>query len=133
MVSLLSMPSPTAKAAGAVAAAAEIERRLGAAAWPAGTTVRLRIGLHTGRPELTPSGYVGLDVHRAARVMGAAHGGQVVATAAVVEALGAADGITIRPLGRFRLRGLSEPTAILQLDRVGAPATFPPLRAEPAG
>jgi class 3 adenylate cyclase len=120
-------------ATGAAAAALELGDRMATAAWPEASTVRMRIGLHTGRPELTPSGYVGLDVHRAARVMAAAHGGQVVATTAVVEALGASEGLTVRPLGRFSLRGLSEPTAIVQLDRDGATRSFPPLRAEPVG
>jgi class 3 adenylate cyclase len=121
------------RAADAAVAALEIQRRIGAAAWPDGAAVRLRIGLHTGRPELGPAGYVGLDVHRAARVMATAHGGQVVATMAFVEALGATSDITVRPLGRYALRGLSEPTAIVQLDRDGATAAFPALRAEPAG
>jgi class 3 adenylate cyclase len=65
--------------------------------------------------------------------MATAHGGQVVATMAFVEALGATSDITVRPLGRYALRGLSEPTAIVQLDRDGATAAFPALRAEPAG
>ncbi len=117
----------------AAIAAIELEERIAAASWPAGASPKLRIGLHTGRPELTPSGYVGIDVHRAARVMAAAHGGQVVATTAVLETIGPGSGVSVRPLGRFRLRGLSEPTAIVQLDRDGQWTAFPPLRAEASG
>jgi class 3 adenylate cyclase len=64
--------------------------------------------------------------------MAAAHGGQIVASSAVVERLGDGTGVAIRPLGRFALRGLSDPTAIVQLDPEGRPSSFPPLRAEPA-
>ena len=61
-----------------VAAAAEIQRGHAAHRWPEGTVLRVRVGLHTGEPLLTGDNYVGLDVHRAARVMSAGHGGQVL-------------------------------------------------------
>ena len=63
--------------------------------WPEGRTVRLRIGVHTGVPDLTPSGYVGLDVHRAARVMAAAHGGQVVVTMPVAVSMEPTVGVSL--------------------------------------
>ena len=62
----------------AVAAAAAAQRSLVAHRWPDGTQLRVRIGVHTGTPTATAEGYVGIDLHRAARIAGAAHGGQVL-------------------------------------------------------
>ena len=122
---------PTAE--GAVTAAAGIQARIAATRWPAEAKVRLRIGLHTGRPELTSGGYVGLDVHRAARVMGAANGGQILASASVVEALGGPiEPVGLRPLGRFRLRGIEEPVALLAVDPAGLEVDARGPAAEPA-
>jgi class 3 adenylate cyclase len=97
-----------ASAADAVAAAEGIQRKIEHERWPADTLVRLRIGLHAGRPELTASGYVGLDVHHAARVMASALGGQIIASQALVQALGGSHGpgVTVSPLGTFALRGI---------------------------
>jgi class 3 adenylate cyclase len=67
-----------ASAPAAVAAAAEATRALAAHAWPEGATLRVRVGLHTGTPQLAGDHYVGLDVHRAARIAAAGHGGQVL-------------------------------------------------------
>ena len=110
-----------------------IQRRLAAAVWPDGTTVRARIGVHSGRPTLTEEGYVGLDVHLAARIMAAAHGGQIVASSETTRQLGAEaiEGTIVRPLGRFALRGMPEPVDLFQLDPAGSPTSFPPLRALP--
>jgi class 3 adenylate cyclase len=72
----------------AVAAAAQAQRGLGVYAWPKGERVRVRIGIHTGSPTLHAGGYVGMDVHRAARVAGAAHGGQVVVSDATAHLVG---------------------------------------------
>jgi class 3 adenylate cyclase len=116
----------------AVVSAVELTRRLAETTWPGGALVRVRMGLHTGRPELTPSGYVGLDIHRAARIMAAAHGGQIIASAAVVSGLERTDAIVIRPLGRYALRGISEPVALYAIEAEGLPSAFPALRAEPA-
>ena len=83
--------------------------------WPGGSEVRLRVGLHRGRPELTDTGYVGLSVHAAARICFAAHGGQTVMSsavhAAVVDSL--PDGVSLRSLGAWRFRGLPEPRRYL--------------------
>lgn len=97
-----------ALAADALSAAAGIQRDIELERWPAGAEVRLRIGLHAGRPELTASGYVGLDVHHAARVMASALGGQIIASQALVEALGGSSrpDVTLSPLGTFSLRGI---------------------------
>ena len=67
-----------ARATDAVAAAVDAQRALAGHPWPEGVTVRVRMGLHTGEPQLSSEGYVGLDVHRAARIMSAGHGGQVL-------------------------------------------------------
>src|SRR5690242_18058579 len=66
----------------AVAAAAEAHRALAAASWPDGRELRVRMGIHTGEALAAAPKYVGLEVHRAARIMAAAHGGQVVVSQA---------------------------------------------------
>ena len=73
---------------GAVRAAVLAQRGLHAQAWPGGEHIRVRIGIHTGTPQLHDGDYVGMDVHRAARVAGAAHGGQVVLTSVTAELAG---------------------------------------------
>jgi class 3 adenylate cyclase len=115
----------------ALEAALAIQRAMHAGAWPDGIDVRLRIGLHRGRPALTDSGYVGLSVHAAARVCFAAHGGQIVMSsavrAAVLESL--AEGVTLRSLGAWRFRGLPEPLVLFQVDAADLLTDFPPLRS----
>jgi predicted ATPase/class 3 adenylate cyclase len=94
-----------ATASGALAAARELTEALELG------PIRVRIGVHTGTPLLTEEGYVGVDVHRAARIAAAAHGGQVLiseSTAALVEE-------ALRPLGKHRLRDLLEPLRLFQL------------------
>jgi predicted ATPase len=101
-----------AAAPGALAAATELTAVL--AAGP----VRVRVGVHTGEPLLTDEGYVGVDVHRAARIAASGHGGQVLvseSTAALVEE-------RLRPLGEHRFRGLPEPLRIFQLGEGDFPA-----------
>jgi class 3 adenylate cyclase len=66
------------RSSGALAAALAIQRRVSSRSWPAGAKVRLRMGIHTGRPTLTDGGYVGLAVHTAARICSAGHGGQIL-------------------------------------------------------
>src|SRR5919198_321685 len=73
---------------GALAAALAIQRSVGARSWPAGAKVRLRIGIHTGRPALTDGGYVGLAVNTAARICSAGHGGQKLLSSDAVRAGG---------------------------------------------
>lgn len=120
-----------ARAYDAVAAAAEAQRALAKHQWPEGQTVRVRMGLHTGEPRLRPTGYVGLDVHRAARIAGAAHGGQVVLseTTRDLVADGLPAGTGIRDLGDHRFKDLDRAHRIFQLVVPGLPATFPPLRS----
>jgi class 3 adenylate cyclase len=115
----------------ALEAALAIQRAMGAGAWLDGSDVRLRIGLHRGRPALTDTGYVGLSVHAAARICFAAHGGQIVMSSAVraatVESL--PDGVRLSGLGAWRFRGLPEPVELFQVDAPELPAEFPPPRA----
>ena len=94
----------------ALQAAIELRGRLAATRWPAAEAVLLRIGLHTGRPELTASGYIGIDVHRAARVMAAGNGGQIVTSEAFAAAMEGALPASTRllQLGAVQLRGFSE-------------------------
>ena len=84
--------------------------------------VRVRMGLHTGEPMLTDEGYVGVDVHRAARVMSAGHGGQVVVSEATARLL---DGsVALTDLGEHRLKDLSAAERLYQLGD----EAFPPLK-----
>jgi len=118
----------------AVEGALAIQRAMDAGAWPAQLDVRLRIGLHRGRPELTDTGYVGLSVHAAARICFAAHGGQIVLSAPVRAQLDGRlpDGVALADLGLWRFRGLPEPIAMSQAGAADLASGFPALRsAEP--
>jgi class 3 adenylate cyclase len=118
-------------APGALEAALRIQRDMRAADWPGGNEVRLRIGLHRGRPSLTDTGYVGLSVHAAARICFAAHGGQIVMSSAVHGAVANSlpDGVGVRGLGAWRFRGLPEPLDMFQIEAPDLLADFPPLRS----
>ena len=114
----------------ACAGAAAVQKRMQEHEWPDGGQVRVRIGLHTGEATLVGNEYLGLDVHRAARVAAAGHGGQVLVsetTRALVEhALPA--GLALKDLGMHRLRDLARPERLFQLTVDGLPADFPPLK-----
>lgn len=119
-----------ASAPAAVMAAVRSQRDLAAHPWPVGRRVRVRMGLHTGEATTTRGGYVGLAVHRAARVAALARGGQVLltgATAALV-ADDLPDGTTLRDLGEHQLKDFHRPAALYQLEVAGLPSEFPPLR-----
>jgi class 3 adenylate cyclase len=119
------------QAPAALEAALAIQRAMRAGAWPEGVDVRVRIGVHSGRPTLTDTGYVGLAVHAAARICYAAHGGQIVVSSSVHSAVLAslADGVTLRSLGAFRFQGLREPEQLYQLEAADLLTEFPPLRS----
>jgi predicted ATPase/class 3 adenylate cyclase len=105
-----------ARAPDALAAAAECTSALG------GGPVRVRIGIHTGEPVVTDEGYVGVDVHRAARIMSAGHGGQVLLSEEASARIGG--GYVLTDLGLHRLKDMVRPEKLFQLgDQV-----FPPLR-----
>jgi class 3 adenylate cyclase len=114
------------RAADAVAAAAEGQRALAAAGWPGSTQLRVRMGIHTGEPRPVESNYVGIDVHRAARITSAGHGGQVLVSETTAALL---NGVALRDLGSHRLKDLLEPIGLYQLEVDGLESTFPPLRS----
>ena len=112
-----------ARASDAVAAAADAQLAL------AGGPVRVRMGLHTGEPLRADDGYVGFDVHRAARIAAAGHGGQVLLSQATADLAGA----DVRDLGLHRLKDLSAPERLFQLGTDELPAAEDAARDEPAG
>jgi predicted ATPase/class 3 adenylate cyclase len=115
----------------AVAAALEGQRELARFDWPGGMPVRVRMGLHTGEPTVHEDGYVGLDVHRAARLSAAAHGGQVVLSDATRQlVLGHLPaGASLADLGWHRFKDITEPEHVFQLVADGLAADFPPLKS----
>jgi len=113
----------------AAAAAAEAQRALASHAWADDGVIRVRMGLHTGEPTPTADGYVGLDMHRAARVTAAAHGGQVLLSQTTRDLLPEnLDGLTFRDLGDHRLKDLTGPQRLHQLCIEGLAVDFPPPR-----
>lgn len=121
------------RARDAVAAAVAAQRSLAAHSWPDDAEVRVRMSIHTGEPVVGEEGYVGIDVHRAARICSAAHGGQVLlsaTTAALVSGAAMPEGVSKHDLGDVHLKDLDEAERVVQLDIDGLPSSFPPLRAE---
>ena len=107
------------------------QRALAGHDWPGGAAVRVRMGLHSGEPARHEDGYIGLDVHRAARIAAAAHGGQVVlsdTTRHLVQSQLPAD-VTLRDLGWHRLKDIETPEHIYQLVPADLDEQFPPLRS----
>jgi predicted ATPase/class 3 adenylate cyclase/DNA-binding CsgD family transcriptional regulator len=119
-----------ARASDAVAAAVAAQRALCTHAWPDGMTVRVRMGLHTGEPQRSTEGYVGLDVHHAARIMSAGHGGQVLLSHTTADLVEHAlpEGVRLQDLGAHRLKDLQHPSQLFQLVITGLSADFPPLK-----
>lgn len=117
------------RATQAVAAAVRAQRDLAAERWPQNVALRVRIGIHTGEPTLTTEGYTGLDVIQGARIKDAGHGGQVLLSksAAVLAEPVFTDGLSLRDLGEYRLKGLPQPERIFQLVIPDLPADFPAL------
>lgn len=128
-----------ASATNAVDSCVAAQRALHSYGWPDGAQVRVRMGLHTGQPTRFDDAYVGIDVHRAARIAAAAHGGQVVlsdSTRQLVETL-LPGGVALRDLGWHRLKDIEEPEQIYQLviedledqfaalKTLGAPTSLP--------
>jgi predicted ATPase/class 3 adenylate cyclase len=119
-----------ARASDAVAAAVNGQRVLAAHPWAEGIGLRVRMGIHSGEPTVVAADYVGLDVHRAARICSAGHGGQVLISRGTYE-LVARDlppGIGLRDLGEQRLKDLAQPEQLYQLVIPGLAADFPQLR-----
>ncbi len=119
------------RARDALATAVAAQRAVAAHPWPEGITVGIRMGLHTGEPLGAGTGYVGMDVHRAARICAAGYGGQILLTQPtrdlVVEDL--PEGVHIRDLGEHRLKDLGRPHRLFQVVAPNLRADFPPLKS----
>jgi class 3 adenylate cyclase len=118
------------RAPAAVVAAVAIQRAIGQRSWPDDLDVRVRVGIHSGRPTLTDVGYIGLAVHTTARVCAAAHGGQIVVSSQTRSAVGTSSpaGVRFRSLGRHRLPGLPDVETLFQAQARGLRARFPKAR-----
>src|SRR4051794_15343626 len=119
------------RAKNAVAAAITAQRELARQTWPDGVELRVRMGIHTGEPTVGEERYVGLGVHRAARICAAGHGGQVLVSQTSRELLRddpLAD-VSLRDLGEHQLKDLDEPERLYQLVAPDLIETFPPLNA----
>src|SRR4029077_4941522 len=119
-----------ASAIDACLAAAAEQRALAAHPWAGGVALKVRMGLHTGEEPLVGNEYIGLDVHHAARIAAAAHGGQILiseTTRGIAEDK-LPSGLRLRDLGAHRLKDLAKPERLFQLVVDGLPDTFPPLR-----
>ena len=117
-------------AASAVMASVDAQRALADHAWPEGHAIRVRMGVHAGEVTLVGGDYVGLTLHRVARITAAGHGGQVLLSDAA-RALAGADlpaGVELRDLGEHRLRDLTHPERLFQAVIPGLPSSFPALR-----
>ena len=115
------------EASAAVASAVAIQRAMRAHGWPDERDVRVRIGLHTGRPTPVSGGYQGISVNAAARLCSCGHGGQVLLSRGVRSAL-AEEAYELRHLGSYRLRGIPDEHDIYQLVSADLLDGFPPLR-----
>ncbi|HKX25911.1 MAG TPA: adenylate/guanylate cyclase domain-containing protein, partial [Actinomycetota bacterium] len=119
-----------ARAPDAVRAAVDIQQAMAAEAWAHGEPLRVRIGMHTGEGVLGGGDYIGLDVHRAARIAAAGHGGQTLlsdATRGLIED-GLTEGVTVRDLGAHALKDFDQPRRIFDLAIADRPVDFPPIR-----
>jgi class 3 adenylate cyclase/tetratricopeptide (TPR) repeat protein len=115
------------RADGGARAAVDAQRALAAHEWPDGAELRVRMGIHTAEPSASDEGYYGLGVHRAARIMGAAHGGQILVSLAASSVLEDAelDGAHLRDLGEYWLKDLDRPERLYQLEAAGLQKIFP--------
>ncbi|MDX1435867.1 MAG: adenylate/guanylate cyclase domain-containing protein, partial [Anaerolineales bacterium] len=120
------------RAADAIGAVIAAQKSLQTHVWPGGVELKVRMGVHTGEPEVADDGYVGMDVHRAARLAHAGHGGQVLLSetteALVRDELPQA--ASLKDLGEFKLKDMPRYEHIYQLVVDGLPSGFPPLAAE---
>jgi predicted ATPase/class 3 adenylate cyclase len=119
-----------ARASDALEASVAAQRELAVHSWPGTEEVRVRMGLHTGEPSRVVEGYVGLDVHYAARVMSAAHGGQVLLSQTTCDLVehDLPEGVSLRDCGEHRLKDLEQTVHLYQVVIAGLPADFPQLK-----
>lgn len=122
------------RARDAVAAAVDAQRALRDHDWPAGAEVRVRMGLHTGEPQVGDEGYLGLDVVRAARISAAGHGGQILVSETTRALLGnqLPQGVQVHDLGRQNLKDIQH-EHVYELSVDGAPAISKPLKTDRSG
>lgn len=120
-----------ASAHDAVAACIEAQRGLAARDWPGGAAVRVRMGLHTGEPARHEDGYVGMDVHRAARIAATAHGGQIVLSEPTRQLVSGRlpEGVGVLDLGWHRLKDIEAAEHLFQLTGPDLPEAFPSLKS----
>jgi DNA-binding SARP family transcriptional activator len=117
------------RARDAVAAAVEAQRAFATEQWPHAADVKIRIGIHTGEPGLAGAGYHGLDVVRAARISGAAYGGQILVSSATRDLVGdALAEVSFLDIGEHGLREIDSPERIFQVVAAGLRKDFPPPR-----
>src|SRR5438552_10822216 len=111
----------------AAAAAIDGQQALAAQNWPMGSSLRVRMGIHTAEPSMSDEGYYGLGVHRAARITAAAHGGQILVSLAASSVLEDAElnGAHLHDLGEHWLKDLDRPERLYQLDAAGLQKMFP--------
>jgi YVTN family beta-propeller protein len=124
-----------ASARDAVLAAVAGQHALLSHSWPDGVEIKVRMGLHTGQAAAHDGRYTGLAVHRAARIGGAGHGGQILVSQATQTLLEDEEedlGFSLRDLGEQRLKDLDRPVRLYQADAAGLPTSFPPVRSDAA-
>jgi predicted ATPase/class 3 adenylate cyclase len=119
------------RAADAIAAAVAGQKALAEHQWPENISLCVRMGLHTGEPTTAGDQYMGLDVHRAARISSSAHGGQVLISVATKTLTNNRfpPNVTLRDLGEHRLKDLEQPEHLFQLVIPGLQTDFPPIRS----
>jgi predicted ATPase/class 3 adenylate cyclase len=117
--------------ADAVVGAVKAQRELASTTWPSDSRVAVRMGVHTGEVQLSAGEYVGIDVHRAARISAAAHGGQVLLSSATAKRVSPSlpEGVTLREIGEHTLKDIDEPERLCQLVIDGLESEFPPPHA----
>jgi predicted ATPase/class 3 adenylate cyclase len=125
---LIAFADPTA----AVLACAMAQGLLGQQQWPQGSQLRVRMGLHSGLAFPRAGNYLAVAVNQAARVMAAAHGGQILVSSEVAEQADVYSEIALLPEGRFRIRDFEEPILLYQVSGPGLGSRFPAVRALPA-
>jgi YVTN family beta-propeller protein len=120
------------RARDAVVAALDAQRALAAVSWPEGVMCRVRMGVHTAEPNklVEEDGYHGIGLHRAARIAASAHGGQILVSSTTAELIrdDLPAGVTLRDLGRRRLKDIDHPEHLYQLAAPGLQVEFPPPR-----
>ena len=118
----------------ALDATVEAQRSLADYNWPRGGSIRVRMGIHTGKAIFFGGNYVGLDVHRAARICAAGHGGQILISSSAQVCIGQElpTNVSTKDLGYHLLKDLEQPEHLFQINIPGLLSDFPPLRARNA-